>query len=268
MPGNRFIKSLNLNDGPDSFFLEPGKYLGLLCSIETTATSQLALDDLGQISIERNGRSLHPNIPVEYYHLWNRENGHVVEQTLPSSGATRVVFFIPFAYPEAPQNVLHVRSTQEVRFEATPDSSTLSSNTSAATDLRIKKVTADAVQEMYELRMRRSTLSFDGAGRDVEQFNESNIVRLVYEDPSDVISSLQIDRNGKKLASSVDDDEINDLDVYFNKPHQEDTALKVVNPLQGPGAQGYQSSSMQYEAEVSGAGDIITTRMIRAASRA
>jgi hypothetical protein len=111
-------------------------------------------------------------------------------------------------------------------------------------------------------------LSFSGAGRDVEQFNESNIVRLVFEDPSDIIDNLIVDRSGDTIASSINDEELNDLDVYFNRPHQEDTDLKVLNPLQGPGAMGYRSSSMQYEVETSGAGDIITTRAIRKASRA
>ena len=110
MPGLRFTQSFNLNDGTQSFYLEPDKYVGLLGSIEATGTGQLSLADFGSITIERNGRGLHPNIPIEFYHKWNRENGHIVEQTLPASGDNRVVFMIPFRYPEAPANILNVRS--------------------------------------------------------------------------------------------------------------------------------------------------------------
>ena len=256
MPNLVFRSQKDLQNGRFTEYLNQGNIQGFFVNVEGTATSQLDIDDLGNIKVNRNGRNI-INKPFAFFHRLMKEWGGTLEETTPATGATRVVTFVPFFFPEIANNALEVLSDQELRVDV--EQGTLSAFGSNAVTTRIIPVTAPQLVEVYEPEILDDVLSFGGSGTQTDEIGLSNITRILLEDSNGTATSIQLSRDGRQVVDSLTSDEINDYSNMVNRVESNPDSLIEINPLEGLGIDAIESQFHRLRVEASGATDVTYT---------
>jgi hypothetical protein len=245
-------------------YLTAQKLRNIFMVIEGTTDTGQTFDpaDMGNVQVVRNGDEL-MNVPFELLHKIQNEWGGVLESTTPQAGATRYVSAVPMWFPEGLSNVLEIESNKELRLLIKPDQSAISTAFgSNDVEVRIFTEAYPDASEAYELRAYQETYSFGGANEtEQDTYNERDIVRTFFEDPSDVVSTLFCERDQRTLVDTVQLEEVNDVQNLINRVESGPDSVVEVNPLEGRGFGAVQSSTFRFRAQSSGSGNLLVTRM-------
>jgi hypothetical protein len=270
MPDKKFDTQHDPLSGPLSDTLPAGAIYGFDIVIEgTTATGEtLTLDDIADsIRVNRDGTP----IQNESYEYWNRVGqlwwGSLPEPSGNAAVDERVVARVLFSLPDFP-NVLRIES-DEIRYNIDFNSGTLTTRfDSNGATARILPIYAPALSERYQLVVRPDDKSFSGEGEDGESYNERNIARVHFQDPSDVVDRVYIEQGDRTAVQSITLDELNDDSGFFNRVENEVPTLVEWDGVFSLREQSLQKPApLRYELQVSGAGTVEVTRMIAAPAR-
>jgi hypothetical protein len=254
MPSNRKVTQVDPTSEDLQEYVDSGRYwflFGILSG--TTASGQsVSLGDIADhVIVERNGTQL-LNVPASFLHKIVDEWFGTVELTNPSGGDTRIGVPIPFYYPERENNVLNVRSDQELEVNIQFNQSTLSSRFDGTPSFELRKYTASGISEQYQPRYKtkREPLQAGDTGVQVN-FNESGIVRLYIDDQGSGITNVSAEIDNRVLVSNGTLDSVNDLANLLNRVESSPDDLVEINPFQGPPPQGksQQKANLQLDAD-------------------
>lgn len=270
MPDKKFDTQHDPLSGPLSDTLPAGPIYGFDIVVEGTTDSgeTLTLGDIADsIRIDRDGTP----IQAESYEYWNRVGklwwGNLPSPSGSAAQAERVVARVLFSLPDFP-NVLRVES-DELRYNIDFNSSTLTTRFDASgATARVLPIYAPALSERYQLLVRPDDKSFAGAGDDGESYNERNVARLHFQDPSSIVDRVFIEQGDRTAVQSITLDELNDDSGFFNRVESSVPTLVEWDAVFSLQEQSLQKPApTRYELGVTGAGTVEITRMIAAPAR-
>jgi len=267
MPANRKILTVDPTSEDIDETLDAGRYWSLwgILTGETDTGESVGLDDIADhVIVERNGTQI-MNMPAGDLHRIMDEWKGTVENTAPTADDTRIVIPIPFWYPEEEANALNVQTDQELSVQIQFNQSTLSTRFgSNAASFELRRYLLSSTPENYVPFWKRSTLSLasgDTGKRD--EFTDRGIVRLFLDDASSVVTRAQVEFDDRVLVNNADLDSVNDLANLLNRVESSPDDLVEVNPFQGPDGQGASRQTASVTVDASGAGNLVTTRIVR-----
>lgn len=184
-----------------------GRYTGIMLRLTgTTTTSQtLTTADIGQLRVQRNGNQVYS---ATWDHAAKMSNlfGGFIEATTPEAGATAVSCLIPFQIPGAGlPNALFVASDTEmfVFLDALAVLATrFGANAISLTAIGIEEA---LIPETYQPYVAPANQSAGGAGTFKQQVPGKNTALLVVEDASSVVTSIQVEIDGRLTVPALND---------------------------------------------------------------
>jgi len=204
----KFVGPKTVTPGnPLSFDAPAGRFIGVFCLLTgTTDTAQtLAADEIGTLSIQRNGTIIQSR-SFEFYHNWMDLHRGFPEATLPTAGATSIVCFIPFYVPRLP-NSMEVRKDDELKIILNPDSGLSTEFGANAITFEVFGIEDKLIPEIYELHVRSQDYTASSTGKKTITLSIDNIAMMYLE--STVVSTVQLDIDDRTVLPSIDLDVLN-----------------------------------------------------------
>lgn len=237
--------------------------LGYLVTGTTDTGETLDPDDLtaGGAVVTRRDISVHRAELGPLYRFADDLAG--AQQTVtPTAGDTTLLVLQPFAAPFAPRNALSIANPNRTNLTVHWDNATLGTRFAGTPNAEVFAVMAPTYSESYVLRATENTLSFNGAGSDSLEYNQSNVFYVELRDPSNVVANITAYRTIQGTQEDVKVRANPDLiraDHDFVSDREAVSDEIPVNLMSGLSPADALSSTAELLVETSGAGDITAT---------
>lgn len=213
------IRNFNAQNG-DQFNSQPGRHHGItLIFTGTNDSGQTgALSDLGSVQINRDDRQI-VNASIQDIGLMNDIRfGSVLFSSTTASDFTAAVF-IPFFISDEDddkfQNALNIVEDDELNIEYVPGSN--QSTVFTSLDCAVY-ADMEAYNETYEHRLLRDNET-EGSSVASKPYNinKPNVAALYLVDPSDVVTLVELEQNGRAAFSPQSWDKLENDTLRKNK---------------------------------------------------
>ena len=220
IPRNKFIDSFDLNLPSYTVKLLSGHYQALLFRFTGTNESGATTvpNDFGTIIMRYKGKQKQL-VNFNELSFYNQKFGGAIEAVSDVGGSGGDDLFaygliLPFHHPDDKENVLYVKDDHDVKLEWQP-SAGLAAKVAAGATCKVIGIERPGLMK-YILGFNRVDIPIVAGNNRPETLNPFNICNLMIEQDT-AIDSHYLDVDGSSYVSALENEELRDIDFYYNQ---------------------------------------------------
>lgn len=221
IPRNKFVDSWDLNLSSYTMKLLAGQYQALLFRFTGTNESGATTvpSDFGTIIMRYKGKQKQI-VNFNELSFYNLKFGGALEAASDVGGgggsdAFNYGLILPFHHPDDNENILYVPDDHVVKLEWQPSAGLAAKVTAAGSTVRVIGIERPGIMK-YIWGFNRVDIPIVSGNNRPEIINPFNITDLMIEQNSN-IDAFYIDVDGHSFVSALENEELLDIDMYYNK---------------------------------------------------